>query len=120
MIRLSTRAKEAIKTGLAMAIAFGIALQMGWEKPHWAGFAVAMISLSTAGQSLNKGAMRMFGTLVGVIVALMLIAIFPQERWLFMIALSSYVGVCTYLMNGPRRQYFWNVCGLVCIGKNGV
>jgi uncharacterized membrane protein YccC len=60
---LSTRAKEAIKTGLAMAIAFGIALQMGWDKPYWAGFAVAMISLSTAGQSLNKGVLRLLGTL---------------------------------------------------------
>jgi hypothetical protein len=28
----------------------------------WAGVAVAMISLSTAGQSLNKGAMRMLCT----------------------------------------------------------
>jgi hypothetical protein len=27
---LSTRSKEAIKTDLAMAISFGIALQMGW------------------------------------------------------------------------------------------
>ena len=66
MISLTTRSKEAIKTGLAMAITYGIALQAGWDKPFWAGFAVAMISLSTAGQSLNKGAMRMLGTLVGL------------------------------------------------------
>ncbi len=66
MFALNTRTKEAIKTGLAMAISYGIALHLGWEKPSWAGFAVAMISLSTAGQSLNKGAMRMLGTLVAV------------------------------------------------------
>ena len=64
MISLSTRTKEAIKTGLAMAIAYGIALSMDWEKPYWAGFAVAFISLATTGQSLNKGALRMLGTLV--------------------------------------------------------
>jgi len=46
MISISTRAKEAIKTGLAMTIAYGIALSMDWEKPYWAGFAVAMISLA--------------------------------------------------------------------------
>ncbi len=28
---LSTKAKEAIKTGLTMAIAYGIALGAGWE-----------------------------------------------------------------------------------------
>ena len=42
---LSRRAKEAIKAGLAMAIAFGIALAMDWEKPNWAGLAVAMVSI---------------------------------------------------------------------------
>ena len=37
---LSTRTKEAIKTGLAMAIAYAIALQMDWDRPYWAAFAV--------------------------------------------------------------------------------
>jgi len=115
MCVLSRRAKEAIKTGLAMAIAFGIALGMDWEKPYWAGFAVAMISLSTAGQSLNKGAMRMLGTLVAAAVALTLLALFPQDRWLSMIALSVYLAVCTYMVTGKTRQYFWYVSAFVCI-----
>ena len=112
---LSRRAKEAIKTGLAMAIAFGIALGMGWENPHWAGFAVAVISLSTTGQSLNKGAMRMLGTLVAAVVALALLALFPQDRWLLMIALSVYVAACTYMLTGKTRQYFWFVSAFVCV-----
>lgn len=112
---LSRKAKEAIKTGLAMTIAYGIALKMGWDKPMWAGFAVAFISLATIGQSLNKGAMRMFGSLVAVVVALTLIALFSQDRWLFMLSLSIYIGFCTYMMSGTKRQYFWNVCGFVCV-----
>ena len=47
-----------------MAIAYGIALYMDWEKPYWAGFAVAFVSLATVGQSLNKAALRMLGTIV--------------------------------------------------------
>jgi uncharacterized membrane protein YccC len=35
MLTLSTRTKEAIKTALAMTIAYGTALYMDWEKPHW-------------------------------------------------------------------------------------
>ena len=112
---LSTKAKEAFKTALAITISYGIALSMDWDNPYWAGFAVAFVSLSTVGQSFNKAAMRMFGTLVGVVVALLLIALFPQDRWLFMASLSVYVGICTYLMNGPKRQYFWNVSGFVCV-----
>lgn len=106
MIALSTRTKEAIKIGLAIAIAFGIALQMGWGKPEWVGFAVAMISLATAGQSLNKGAMRMAGTLVAAVVALTLLGMFLQEQWWLLASLSLYVGFCAYMMTGRRFQYF--------------
>jgi len=81
MMSLSTRAKEAIKVALAVTVAMGIALWMDWEKPYWAGFGVIMISLPTEGQSLNKGAMRMLGTLVAVAVALTFLAWFPQQRW---------------------------------------
>jgi uncharacterized membrane protein YccC len=115
MVFLTTRTKEAIKTGLAMAITYGIALQMGWDKPYWAGFAVAMISLSTAGQSLNKGAMRMLGTLVAVAAALTFLALFSQHRWWFMVFLSLYVGFCTYMLTGKKLVYFWFVSAFVCI-----
>ncbi|RLA13780.1 MAG: hypothetical protein DRQ52_05580, partial [Gammaproteobacteria bacterium] len=55
---LSSKTKESIKTALAMTIAYGVGLQMGWDRPYWAGFAVAFISLATVGQSFNKGALR--------------------------------------------------------------
>jgi len=57
--------------------------------------------------------MRMFGTLIGTLVALVFIALFAQERWLFMVSLSMWVGFCTYMMGGSKRQYFWHVCGFV-------
>jgi uncharacterized membrane protein YccC len=112
---LNLRTKEAIKTALAMTIAYGIALSMDWDKPYWAGFAVAFISLSTVGQSLNKGAMRMLGTLVAFVVSLTLIALFAQERWWFMVALSTYFGFCTYMNGGTKRQYFWFVAGFATV-----
>ena len=115
MIPLSTRSKEAIKTGLAMTIAYGIALSMDWDKPYWAGFAVAFTSLATVGQSFNKAALRMLGTLVTTVVALIFIALFAQDRWLFMLFLSVYVGFCTYMMAGKKHRYFWHVCGFVCV-----
>ena len=115
MFPLSTRTTEAIKTSLAIVIAYAIPLQLGWEKPFWAAFAVLMISMDTAGQSLNKGALRMLGTLVAGVVALSLSALFPQERWLMVLSLSLYVGFCTYRMMGSRRPYFWFVSAFVCI-----
>ena len=59
MITLNIRTKEAIKTALAMTIAYAIALRMDWDRPYWAAFAVGMISLPAAGASLRKGVLRM-------------------------------------------------------------
>jgi len=115
VVIIPAKAREPFKTALAIVISYGIALAMDWDSPYWAAFAVAFVSLSTAGQSFNKAAMRMFGTLVGIVVSLTLIALFPQERWSFILALSFYIGICTYLMNGPKKQYFWNVSGFTCV-----
>lgn len=112
---LSTRAKEAIKTALAITIAYGIALSMGWGNPYWAAFSIVFISLDTYGQSMNKGAMRMLGTLVAGIVAVAIIGIAPQNRWLFITLLSTWVGFCTHRLGGSRHPFFWSYSGYVCI-----
>jgi uncharacterized membrane protein YccC len=66
---LSRKAKEAIKLALALTIPYGIALKMNWDKPLWAGFAVAFVSLATIGQSFNKAALRMFGWSTAIVIA---------------------------------------------------
>jgi uncharacterized membrane protein YccC len=112
---LSHDIKESIKTALAMTIAYGIGLQMGWDRPYWAGFAVAFISLATAGQSFNKAALRMSGTVLAATAALTLIALFPQQRWLLILALTCWLGFCTYMMAGKKHQYFWFVSGFAAL-----
>jgi len=112
---LSFRTKESIKTALAMTIAYGIALSQDWNSPLWAGFAVIFVSLSTSGQSFNKSALRMLGAFAAGAASLTLIALFPQDRWGFMLGLSVYIGFCTYMMNTDKYQYFWFSAGYVCI-----
>lgn len=112
---LSRKAKESLKTALAMTVTYGIALQMEWEQPHWAAFAVAFVSLANVGQSLNKAALRVLGTVVAMVVAMVFIATAAQDRWLFMTLVSLWLALCTYRMGGSRHQYFWNVCGFVVV-----
>ena len=111
---VSRKAKESIKTALAMTIAFGIALALDWDRPYWAGFAVAFCSLATIGQSLNKAALRMVGTFVAIAAAFTFIALFAQERWAFITSLSLYGAFCTYMMSGSRHAYFWQASWFVC------
>src|SRR5215469_13797257 len=108
---LSNQVKAATKTALAMVLAYGVALSMDWDNPYWAGFAVAFCSLSTVGESLNKGLLRLSGTLLGSLAALTLIALFPQDRWLFLTCMTAFVGFCTFMMFGTSRWYFWYVAG---------
>jgi uncharacterized membrane protein YccC len=106
------RVKSAIKTALATVLAYGVALSMDWENAHWAAFAVAFCTLSTAGESLSKGLLRLSGTLLGSLAAVTLIALFPQDRWQFLIGMSIFTGFCAYMMRGTSRWYFWQVAGL--------
>ncbi len=112
---LSVKAKESIKTALAMTIAYGIALSMDWDRPYWAAFAVAFVSLATVGESMSKAALRLLGTVTTAVIALTLIALFAQERWLFMVFLSIYIGICAYMVSGAKYQYFWQVSAFVCV-----
>ena len=112
---LSTKSKEGIKTGLGIFIALGISLTLGWEKPYWAALAVAIISLDTTGQSMNKAAMRMLGTLVAGVAVCTFLAFFAQQRWLMVLCLSVYYGFCTYMMTGSKWPYFWVVSAFVCM-----
>jgi len=121
MIPSSTPVKEAIKTGLAMVIVYGVAMQMGWDKPYWAGFTVVTINVLSAGVSLTRGIARSLGTLVGAVVALLIIGLFPQERWWLMICVSLFVGFCTYMFTGKNQSYFWfmvALTGLIIIAVN--
>jgi len=98
-----------------MTIAYAVALSMGWDRPYWAGFAVAFISLATTGQSFNKASLRMAGSVLGAIVALIVIGFTGQQRWLFILCVSLWCGFCTYMMGGKRHQYFWHVSAFVFV-----
>ena len=91
------RIKEAIKVALAFVVAYWIALRFDWMNPYWAGFAITFVSLGTTGASLNKAALRMGGTLLGCVAALIFMGMFPQQRFAFITVVSVYLAVVTYI-----------------------
>jgi hypothetical protein len=96
-----------------MTLAYGFALSQDWDRPYWAGFAVAFVSLSTLDDSLDKAMQRLLGTFLAAAASLTIIALSIQDRWLFMVLLSGWVACATYLMKGTRYQYLWFVAGFV-------
>jgi uncharacterized membrane protein YccC len=113
---MSIKAKEAIKIGLAFVLVYCIALKTAWMNPYWAAFAVAMIALSTAGQSIHKGVNRMAGTIPGCIAGLVILSVAPQSRWVFMLLACAWIFFTTYMMlRSTNNPYMWNVAGFVCL-----
>jgi uncharacterized membrane protein YccC len=113
---LSRKTKEAIKTGLSLALVYGIAMQSGWLNPYWAGFAVVMISLQTAGQSIHKGLNRMLGTIPGGIAAIIILALAAQSRWVLMLLASAWIFFTAYMsLRSRNNTYLWTVAGFVCL-----
>ncbi len=111
-----TNLKEAFKTGLAFAMVFGIALQAGWMNPYWAGWAVAVVALPTAGASIQKGILRVFGTIPGCLAALVIHALAAQDRWVFMLLTCAWMFFTTYMMvRREKDSYFWVMAGYVCL-----
>lgn len=112
---LSRSSKEAIKVAAALTIVYAIALDLDWDKPYWAGFAVVVCNQINLGQSINRVFMRIGGTIVAALVSWTIFGIFPQDRWLFMLALSSWVGVCIYFLQESKFEYFWTVGAFVTV-----
>ncbi len=112
----TTKFKEAIKTGLAFALVFGIAMQFDWMNPYWAGWAVAVIALPTTGASIRKGTLRVVGTIPGCLAALAIQALAPQERWTFMLLTCGWMFFTSYLMVSRQKDsYLWVMAGYVCL-----
>jgi hypothetical protein len=113
---LSPRFKHASKTALAVVIGYAIALYMDWDKPIWAGYTAASISLDATGQSIQKGLNRIAGGLVGSLAGFVLLAFFIQDRWLFFTFFSLHLAVCTYFSFGTERHnYFWQQAGFFAV-----
>ncbi len=73
---------------LALYVAFWLEL----DNPYWAGTSAAIVCQPHLGASLRKGWFRMLGTLVGAVAIVVLTACFPQDRVLFLGALTLWGG----------------------------
>lgn len=95
---LSDKLKFSIKASISLALAYLIPLSQGWPDVKYAALAVIIITTSgPRAESFNKGMARAIGTIIGATIGLTLIALFPQDRALYLISLSIFVTGTLYL-----------------------
>ncbi len=106
------RVRQALAGAIAMVIAIGLAMAWDWAHPSWAALGVAVCTQLSDGESLQKGLMRILGTILGGVTLLIVMATFPQDRFPALLLTGMFVLVYAYLMNSVRRFY---ILYLACI-----
>jgi uncharacterized membrane protein YccC len=93
----------AAKTTASGLIALLIAFTFNLDQPQWALLTVFIVSQPQSGLVLAKSFYRIIGTLIGAAVALFLVALFAQERVMFLGALALWIGACTFVSQYARN-----------------
>ncbi|MBV8062621.1 MAG: FUSC family protein, partial [Nevskia sp.] len=83
------------KTVCAALLALWIAFRLGFDSPRSAMLTVFIVAQPQTGLVLAKSFWRAIGTLVGCLATFVLVGAFSQERELFLLAMSIWVGLCT-------------------------
>ncbi len=85
----------ASKTLLGGGLALWCAMRFGLEQPQWALMTAFIVAQPLSGMVVQKGLARLLGTLIGTVMAVVIMALFAQTPWLFLLALAGWLGLCT-------------------------
>ncbi|MBR9874631.1 MAG: hypothetical protein GYB23_10225 [Vibrionaceae bacterium] len=102
---MNDKIKFAIKVALSLTLAYLIPFAMGWPQASTAATTVMLIATTgSRRESLAKGTLRVFGTLVGAVVGLLLVGLFAQDRLLYMLSVSLVVSFIFYFRNAYQKD----------------
>jgi len=83
------------KVLLACMLAMWLSLRFELDQPRTAMMTVAIVMQFRSGMVFAKSYYRFLGTSVGILVSFLLVALFAQERVLFLVCMGLWIGLCT-------------------------
>jgi uncharacterized membrane protein YccC len=104
---------HVFKTVIAALLALLVAMRLDLPQPRTAMTTVFVVMLPQSGMVISKSLYRLGGTAVGLIVMLALVALFAQQRVLFLSSTAVWVGICTA---GAARNRHFKSYGFVLAG----
>ncbi len=87
----------AFRIWLAMVLALYAAFWLQLDSASSAAVGVAILAQPKRGQALSKALYRFLGTLVGGAVAIVLMALFAQDRVLLLVGFTVWLGLCVFV-----------------------
>ncbi|SFV59382.1 hypothetical protein MNB_SV-10-108 [hydrothermal vent metagenome] len=120
---LSEKFKFAVKVSLSIMLVYLIAFAQGWSNASTAAIAIMLIAVAgPVTESVIKGLRRVAGTIIGAIVGMILIGLFPQDRELYLFFLSIFVTAALYLTRaykGDTTIFMLTAVTMMMVFKNG-
>ena len=86
-----------LRLATAVCLALFAAFYLQLDTPYWAGTSAAIVCQPIVGSSLLKGVFRLVGTVVGAVAAVVLTAIFPQDRFGFLFGMLVWAAACSFV-----------------------
>ena len=96
----------AIKTLVGGGLALWLAFRFDLQQPQWAFMTAFIVAQPLSGMVVLKGLARVVGTLIGTVMAVLMIALFAQTPWLFLTSLALWMALCTAASTMLRSA--WN------------
>ncbi|GLS90795.1 fusaric acid resistance protein [Psychromonas marina] len=114
-MKFNPATQEAIKVGLAVALAVLSALAFGWDKAYWSAITVFVVAATESySYAIKKGQNRLVGTLIGIAFAVFLLAIFPQNHLVFICVYCAFLALCVYFSSHNSWGYAATIAFTVC------
>lgn len=88
---------RTIKTAIAVSLTIGISQLLRLKSPFFAGIAAIVAMQTSVSESLNTGKSRMYGTIIGGIVALLFSLSLPENSLLIGIGVLVVIYICNML-----------------------
>lgn len=101
--RLTPKMKFAIKAALSLMLVYLIGFSQGWSSVSTAASTVMLIAaVGSLENAAMNGMLRVIGSIIGAVIGMSLIALFPQERFLYLLALSLTVTFIFHMARAYR------------------
>lgn len=86
-----------VQMAAAVSLALFVAFYLQLDTPSWAGTTAAIVCQPIVGSALLKGAFRLVGTAFGAVAAVVLTAVFPQDRFGFLFGMLIWAAACSFV-----------------------
>jgi uncharacterized membrane protein YccC len=111
----------ALKVAAAAVLALFLALWIDLPRPYWAISTIFITSQPLAGATRSKAFYRVYGTLLGAVVPVILVPNLVNAPELLTLAIALWVAVCLYfsLLDRTPRSYVLMLGGYTAARRSG-